>query len=341
MDLLDEIGFAWKADAAHQYKPDDKLWHQQYEKLLEYKRINGNCKVPQSYEQDKSLGKWVAWQRTVHIKNNLRQDRKRLLDELDFVWKVDDDVKLWHQQYEKLVEFKRKSGHCMLPRGYKEDKALGRWVAKQRHIYGNDMMLQKRKDLLEELRFTSNLGLPSEALKETEPAQPHVTTNRYECPSPDRKRSSTCLAERVGKAASTNQRDKATGSCSSVETDYGLDERDANPSLATSSSALVGSNQEATPESGQKMAATTRTKQRGKATGSCSSFEEDGGGLDEVDSKPSLVTSSAALIDPLPDQEVIQEEEARGEIPSGWKVHFPFEVSSPRGNFLADYFMQK
>jgi hypothetical protein len=61
--ILDQIGFAWKADAAHQFKPDDKLWLQQHEKLVEYKRINGNCKVPRRYEQDKSLGEWVTKQR--------------------------------------------------------------------------------------------------------------------------------------------------------------------------------------------------------------------------------------------------------------------------------------
>jgi hypothetical protein len=122
-----------------------------------------------------------------------------------------------------------------------------------------------------------------------------------------------------------------------VEIDCGLDGEDENPSPVTSSSALLGSDpdqqvvkEEETPESRQMAAA--RTKQRGEAAGGCGSVEEDGGGLDEEDLKPSLVTGSAALTpDPLPDQEVIQEEEeARGEIPSGQKVHFPFEASSPK-----------
>jgi hypothetical protein len=54
---------------------------------------------------------------------------------------------------------------------------------------------------------------------------------------------------------------------------------------------------------------------------------EKDGGRDEEDSKPSPATSSA-LIGSDPGQVVVQEEESiRGEIPSGWKVHFPFEVS--------------
>jgi hypothetical protein len=45
--------------------------------------------VRRRYEQDKSLGRWVHQQRTDHNKNKIRQDRKRLLDEIGFAWKAD------------------------------------------------------------------------------------------------------------------------------------------------------------------------------------------------------------------------------------------------------------
>jgi hypothetical protein len=61
-----------------------------------------------------------------------------------------------------------------------------------------------------------------------------------------------------------------------------------------------------------------RKTQRGDATGSCSSVENDGG-CDEEDSKPSPVTSSALLLASYPEQEIVQEEATRDEIiPSGW-----------------------
>jgi hypothetical protein len=44
--ILDEIGFAWKDDDAH-HNYDDKLWHQQHEKLVKFKQNRGHCKVPQ------------------------------------------------------------------------------------------------------------------------------------------------------------------------------------------------------------------------------------------------------------------------------------------------------
>jgi hypothetical protein len=160
--ILDGIGFAWKPDRAHRaHKPDGKLWHQQYEKLVEYKRINGHCKVPQTKnEQDKSLGNWVHKQRFFHNNDKLGIDRKRILDGIGFAWKPDrahrahkPDGKLWHQQYEKLVEYKRKNGHCKVPTKYKDDKSLGLWVSNQRARHANNKMLLDRKELLDALEF--------------------------------------------------------------------------------------------------------------------------------------------------------------------------------------------
>jgi hypothetical protein len=88
--ILDEIlGFAWKDEGAHSLNQMDKLWRQQYEKLLEYKRKKGHCMVPQTkYKDDKSLGVWVMHQRARHANNKMPPDRKELLDALDFVWKA-------------------------------------------------------------------------------------------------------------------------------------------------------------------------------------------------------------------------------------------------------------
>jgi hypothetical protein len=87
---------------------DDEEWNEQYGKLVEFKRKNGNCIVPQRYQEDASLGMWVNTQPQLHANNTVRLDRKGLLDELGFAWKVPRGAKNdknWCQQYEKLVEF--------------------------------------------------------------------------------------------------------------------------------------------------------------------------------------------------------------------------------------------
>jgi hypothetical protein len=405
---LDEIGFAWKPDGDHNFKQDDKLWHQQYEKVIEFKRTNGHCMVPFKYEQDKFLGKWVSHQRSIHKNNKIRPDRKDVLDKIGFVWKhvtlAARASTTWQKHYEKLVEFKQKKGHCMVPKRYEADKSLGRWVGTQRTDHKNNKMRPDRKRILDEIGFAwnqaitdparssttnvRNLGIgsfhalgsrscfslsfffpficvqqtdseasPHEELEETtEPAQGHVR-NRSEFSTPNRKRPrrSCRVDSRQMAAARTNQGGKATGSCSSIEEDGdGREEEDSKPSLVTSN-AQIGSSicdsveddgggrdedeEDSKPspvnrsefsspnrkrprrscrvDSGQMAA--VRTNRGGKATGSCSSIEEDGGGHDEEDSKPSAVTSNAPILGSDPEQEVVQEEAiTHREIPLGW-----------------------
>jgi hypothetical protein len=178
------------------------------------------------------------------------------------------------------------------------------------------------------------VGIPNEAAAEESETAPGRVGN--DCPAPNRKISSTCLAEAGQMAVCTNQRGNAatSGSVGSVKEDAGggLVEVDSKPLLAASTSALIGSDpdeevviEEATAESGQ-IAASTSTNQRGASTATGTSHgsveEEDGVGRDEEDSKPSLVTSTngALLSGNYPDQEVVREKAtAPDEIPSGWK----------------------
>jgi hypothetical protein len=68
--------------------------------------------------------------------------------------------KLWNKQYQKLVEFQGKNGHCIVPRGYKEDKSLGKWADTQRGLHANNTIRPGRntiqpgrKDLLDDIGF--------------------------------------------------------------------------------------------------------------------------------------------------------------------------------------------
>jgi hypothetical protein len=69
-------------------KLHDTKWNKQYEKLVEFKRKNGHCVVPNKYQEDAALGNWVQQQRYLHRKNTIRLDRKGLLDDIAFVWRV-------------------------------------------------------------------------------------------------------------------------------------------------------------------------------------------------------------------------------------------------------------
>jgi hypothetical protein len=115
-ELLNDIGFVWRVVKYAPARIDrDPQWNKKYQTLVEFKSKNGHCLVPKMYrEEDMSLGKWVGNQRQIHSNNKLRLDRKGLLDELEFVWNVEDHQ--WHLQYENLVEFEQKNGHCLVPK---------------------------------------------------------------------------------------------------------------------------------------------------------------------------------------------------------------------------------
>ena len=52
---LDELGFIWKVR-------DRADWNDRYEQLLEFKKENGHCVVPQHYSRNRALGKWLVFQ---------------------------------------------------------------------------------------------------------------------------------------------------------------------------------------------------------------------------------------------------------------------------------------
>jgi hypothetical protein len=149
-----------KITAMQQASSIDTKWNKQHLKLVEFKGKNGHCLVPNRYKEDKAFGKWVSKQRGLHVNNKLRLDRKELLDKIGFVWIDNNTAALvscynqkWNKQYEKLVEFKRKNGHCIVPQKRKEDKSLGKWVNNQRT---RKTYRQDRKDLLDALGFVWN-----------------------------------------------------------------------------------------------------------------------------------------------------------------------------------------
>jgi hypothetical protein len=268
-NLLDELGFVWKADKS-------AAWNKQYEKLVEFKRKNGTCIVPRTYQEDLSLKWWVSKQRKTHADNIMRRDRMGLLHELGFAWGGGNQDKIWHKQYEQLVEFKQKHGHCLVPTGYQDDTPLALWVNTQRQLHNRNAMGLDRKGRLDEIGFIWRVQRPS-----------------------------TCPTESKQMAARTNPRDGGSGSGSSVKKDDGgRDEEDSEPLEETEPGRGHVRNRFACPSPNVKRPRTrlarskqmaARTKPIGGASGSGSSVEKDDGGRDEEDSTPFLVNTSGDL----------------------------------------------
>lgn len=61
-------------------------WNHRYEELKEFRSTFGNCRVPREFESNRSLGRWVAQQRSDNKQGLIDPERKQKLDVLDFEW---------------------------------------------------------------------------------------------------------------------------------------------------------------------------------------------------------------------------------------------------------------
>jgi len=64
-------------------------WQERFQELCLYKEVNGDCLVPQHYEENQQLGMWVSNQRRLQSKSKktpLMVARIKALDSIGFVW---------------------------------------------------------------------------------------------------------------------------------------------------------------------------------------------------------------------------------------------------------------
>ena len=124
--LLNEEGFRWEAD-------NIVSWEDRFEGLLQYKKVYGNCNVPQRWSENKKLANWVETQRKFKKRGELDSDHERLLNEAGFRWKADNIVS-WEYRFEELLQYKKLYGNCDVPVTFPDNRELGNWVNSQRKL---------------------------------------------------------------------------------------------------------------------------------------------------------------------------------------------------------------
>jgi hypothetical protein len=84
----------------------------------------------------------------------MREVRKKLLDESGYVWSVGSGVVVddgrWMEQCGNLKLYKKKYGHCNVPRN---EGRLGVWVENQRQLHRKNTIKNDRKDIPDEIGF--------------------------------------------------------------------------------------------------------------------------------------------------------------------------------------------
>jgi hypothetical protein len=170
MDKLNALNFDWET----KLEKDERAWTQMFGLLKKFLEEHGHTRVPCHFvSQGLQLGQWVTSQHKFHRKGKIRDDRRRQLKSVGFLWARDErlvwnDTKerspgvvdgAWTKMYSHLVEFHREHKHCMVSARtlVKMDdgssKNLGTWVIRQRTALTDSILKEERKQLLDDLGF--------------------------------------------------------------------------------------------------------------------------------------------------------------------------------------------
>jgi hypothetical protein len=153
---LERIGFQW--GVCH-----GAAWEDRLSEFADYRKINGHCNVPQSYNENAKLAKWVGTQRSnywLQVKgkvSHMTLSRIQELETLGFVWDCSDAA--WESRRSELADYRKIQGHCNVPKNYSENTKLATWVRRQRrqhrlHLEGKTSpMTTLRIQALESLGF--------------------------------------------------------------------------------------------------------------------------------------------------------------------------------------------
>jgi hypothetical protein len=137
--LLKEVSF--------NFTPCDYDWMNMFKKLKKYFNNKGHSNITVS--EDENLYRWVHHQRDYYNKNKLASYKIKLLNSVDFIFKVHD--KKWQDKYNKLLEYCKKNMHCNVTNV--EDISLYKWACYQRLLYKENKLSDTKIKLLNDISF--------------------------------------------------------------------------------------------------------------------------------------------------------------------------------------------
>jgi len=139
LQKLNDLGFVFQ-QCERYIRFDEWL-----ERLAEYKRNHGDCRVPKKSNVYPELGNWVCRQRQEYKRymegssTTMNPERIRQLTDIGFVFQAGKrlhydhgEKKSWDERFQELLEYKRENGHTVVPQTYPK---LGEWVKSQRKNY--------------------------------------------------------------------------------------------------------------------------------------------------------------------------------------------------------------
>ena len=177
---LNNIGFQWIIGTGQYFLFRNKeqsvnavnnaSWNQRFQELKDYKKQHGDCNVTKRNKLNPALGQWVQRQRSNREK--MLDKRRAKLDNIGFQWFIgsgqyflfrekgwrdqvinETNAALWNQRFQELKDYKQIHGDCDIPKSFKINPTLGRWVYFQRQRKTRGEMLEERAAKLNNIGF--------------------------------------------------------------------------------------------------------------------------------------------------------------------------------------------
>jgi hypothetical protein len=120
---LEALGMVW--EDKHKVS-----WEKSYEAACRYQKEHGDLKIPTNYisEEGIKLGRWIRHQKEMYP-DRLSEERKRRLDSIGMVWKVED---AWKTKFRLVEKFYRDYGHTRISGDYVMNGVwIGKWLYEQ------------------------------------------------------------------------------------------------------------------------------------------------------------------------------------------------------------------
>jgi len=160
---LEAIGFEWsphrKGEQLRGAYARNEAWEQLFNQLEKFQQRYGHCRVPRKRPGNRRLATWVFKQRQLQRRGQLAPDRFRRLDAIGFAWEATEFAHQgWQKSWARLMEFRRRFGHCQVPPTWREDRALGAWVASQRALWKKGLLTEETVRRLDEVGFVWDAG---------------------------------------------------------------------------------------------------------------------------------------------------------------------------------------
>lgn len=140
---LEAIDFVWNRHNA--------AWESTFAALVEYKKREGHCNVPDRSAADSKLGQWVVEQRQNKKNGTLAKERIKRLEGIGFAWSVRRNS--WDKMFKELSEYRLQHGDCNVPIRWPDNRSLGVWVFTQRRAKKTGILSQQRTRRLDEIGF--------------------------------------------------------------------------------------------------------------------------------------------------------------------------------------------